>query len=74
VVFSPAEMHTAYHGRDISNASGDETQAVRDHGFCIRRAMKSDLNWIIDHAVPCTFCQEAPIQKDAEPNVPWLNV
>jgi hypothetical protein len=35
---------------DISNPTGDEAQAVRDHGFDIRRAMRDDLFWILKYA------------------------
>lgn len=51
-VFSPAERDNARHGTDISkgNATGDEAQATRDHGFNLRDALGIDLAWICKEA------------------------
>ncbi len=46
-VFSPAERDIAKNG-DISkgNATGDNTQAEKEHGFNLREALKDDLEFI----------------------------
>lgn len=51
-VFSPAEKDIERHGTDISvgNASGDEAQAVEEHGFNLREALGIDLAWICAEA------------------------
>lgn len=47
-VFNPAERDNERAGEDISkgNATGDEAQAVREHGFNLRIAMADDLAFI----------------------------
>lgn len=51
-VFNPAEKDVERHGTDISkgNATGDEAQATKDHGFDLRVALGADLAWICAHA------------------------
>jgi hypothetical protein len=51
-VFNPAERDNEKHGTDISrgNASGDESQAAREHGFSLREALGADLAYICEHA------------------------
>lgn len=49
-VFNPAEHDTEMFGKDISNPTGCAEQAVRDHGFDRRAALKADLSWICDNA------------------------
>ena len=51
-VFSPAERDNDRHGVDISkgNATGDEAQATKEHGFNLREALGIDLAWICAHA------------------------
>lgn len=52
-VFSPAERDIKRHGGvDISkgNATGDEAQATRDHGFNLRIALAEDMAWICKEA------------------------
>lgn len=52
VVFSPAEKDMERHGTDISagNATGDEREAVKKHGFSLRQALGEDMAWICAHA------------------------
>lgn len=51
-VFSPAERDNEAHGTDISagNATGDEEQAARDHGFNLKQALLDDITYICLHA------------------------
>lgn len=51
-VFNPAERDNETHGTDISkgNATGDEAQATKDHGFNLRDALGDDLAFICKHA------------------------
>lgn len=52
-VFNPAERDIERHGGiDISkgNANGDQSQAVEEHGFCLRTALAEDTAWICHHA------------------------
>lgn len=52
-VFNPAERDIERHGGvDISkgNAAGDETVAVKEHGFSLRVALGEDLAWICAEA------------------------
>ena len=51
-VFSPAERDNLHYGTDISedNVMGDEAQAVRVHGFSLRDALASDVEFICRHA------------------------
>lgn len=51
-VFNPAERDNEHHGTDISkgNATGDEAQAVQQHGFSLRGALAADLAYICNHA------------------------
>lgn len=46
IVFNPAERDNRVHGCDISkgNATGDETQAMIEHGFSLRLALAA-LTW-----------------------------
>lgn len=52
VVFNPAERDNQTHGADISkgNATGDEEQAAKEHGFNLREALGADLAWICAEA------------------------
>lgn len=47
-VFNPAERDNDHHGTDISkgNLSGSEEQAAAQHGFNLREALCSDLQFI----------------------------
>lgn len=47
-VFNPAERDIEHHGADISkgNATGDEKQAAKEHGFNLREALHDDLTFI----------------------------
>lgn len=51
-VFNPAERDNQTHGVDISkgNATGDEEQAAKEHGFNLREALGEDLAWICAEA------------------------
>lgn len=51
-VFNPAEKDNERHGTDISkgNATGDEAQATKDHGFNLREALAIDLDYICREA------------------------
>jgi hypothetical protein len=51
-VFNPAERDNETHGTDISkgNATGDEAQATKDHGFNLRDALGDDMAYICKHA------------------------
>jgi|ERR1035437_305522 hypothetical protein len=51
-VFSPAERDNKRHGTDISkgNATGDEHQATKEHGFNLREALAADLVFICGEA------------------------
>lgn len=51
-VFSPAEKDNERHGTDISkgNATGDEAQATKEHGFNLREALALDLDFICREA------------------------
>jgi hypothetical protein len=51
-VFNPAERDDEKYGADISkgNATGDEAQATREHGFNLREALGADLAYICQHA------------------------
>lgn len=51
-VFSPAEKDNERHGTDISkgNATGDEGEAAKDHGFNLREALAVDLAYICKEA------------------------
>ena len=51
-VFSPVESDKAYYGADmfLSNSTGDMEQAVRDHDFDLRVALRLDLEYICDFA------------------------
>lgn len=51
-VFSPAERDMSHYGKDLSvgNPTGDEQQAVDEHGFNIREAMAADLKFICEEA------------------------
>lgn len=51
-VFNPAERDNEHHGTDISkgNATGDEKLAAAQHGFSLREALASDLNYICREA------------------------
>ena len=46
-VFSPAENDIA-NGFDLGKMNG--TEALTDHGYSLREALKQDLSWICDHA------------------------
>ena len=52
IVFNPAERDNEKHGTDISkgNATGDEGQAAKEHGFSLRDALADDLWWICKEA------------------------
>lgn len=46
-VFNPAERDIARHGGvDITNATGSEVQAQKDHGFSLRDALRDDTQFI----------------------------
>lgn len=49
-VFNPAEHDIETFGKDISNPTGDASQAAKEHGFSRRNALKADLSWICDNA------------------------
>ena len=51
-VFNPAERDNERHGADISkdNLTGDEAQAVKQHGFNLREALGITLAWICAYA------------------------
>jgi hypothetical protein len=51
-VFNPAEKDNERHGTDISkgNATGDEAQATKEHGFNLREALALDLDFICREA------------------------
>jgi hypothetical protein len=51
-VFNPAEQDNERHGTDISkgNATGDEKEAAKNHGFDLRVALGDDLAWICREA------------------------
>jgi len=51
-VFSPAERDNRIHGTDISagNMTGDENQAMVEHGFSLRLALSADLKFICEEA------------------------
>lgn len=51
-VFNPAERDNEVHGTDISkgNATGDEAQATKNHGFNLRDALGDDLAFICKDA------------------------
>jgi hypothetical protein len=51
-VFSPNERDEKVHGADIGkgNATGDEHQAVAEHGFNLREALADDLIFICREA------------------------
>jgi hypothetical protein len=51
-VFNPAERDNERHGTDIGkgNATGDEAQAAKEHGFNLREALGDDLAWICSEA------------------------
>lgn len=46
-VFSPAE-NDINNGFDLGKMNG--TEALTDHGYSLREALKQDLSWICDHA------------------------
>lgn len=46
-VFSPAE-NDIDNGFDLGKMTGNE--ALTDHGYSLREALKQDLSWICDHA------------------------
>ncbi|MDQ0100464.1 hypothetical protein J2T10_000083 [Paenarthrobacter nicotinovorans] len=46
-VFSPAE-NDVDNGFDLGKMTGNE--ALTDHGYSLREALKQDLSWICDHA------------------------
>ncbi len=45
--FNPAE-NDIENGFDVSKMTGNE--ALTDHGYSLREALKQDLSWICDHA------------------------
>ncbi len=46
-VFNPAERDIERHGGvDISNPSGDQNQAAKEHGFSLREALADDMEYI----------------------------
>lgn len=51
-VFNPAEKDNETYGADISqgNATGNELQAVKEHGFSLRDALHADLTYICKEA------------------------
>lgn len=51
-VFNPAERDNERHGTDISkgNATGDEEQCAREHGFDLRVALAEDADFICRQA------------------------
>lgn len=51
-VFNPASRDNKRHGTDLSkgNATGDEVQAVAQHGFSLREALNDDTTWITLYA------------------------
>jgi hypothetical protein len=51
-VFNPAEKDIERHGTDISkgNATGDEAQSAKEHGFNLRVALGQDLAYICAEA------------------------
>ena len=51
-VFNPAERDIEHHGEDISkgNKTGSIDQAIKQHGFSLRRALGDDLAYICAEA------------------------
>jgi hypothetical protein len=51
-VFSPAEHDLSMHSEDfyLTNSTGDNTQATKDFGFDLRKALGADLSWICREA------------------------
>lgn len=51
-VFSPAEHDVKVYGKNFAkgNTDGDEKKVILKFGFSLRRAFKSDLDWICDNA------------------------
>lgn len=66
-VFNPAEKDNERHGTDISkgNATGDEAEAGKTHGFNLREALGTDLAYICGHADGIAMLPGWPNSKGA---------
>lgn len=49
-VFSPAARDEEHYGKDLANATGSEEEAIKTHGFSLRKALEVDTTWICRHA------------------------